>query len=114
MQQTERLAYLIEYLWQETHDGAIADLPDTETERFETFRGLVNVRPATPIEADFIEVQDVFLKNYNAQQVTSLTSLTPYLKLAIPIAAVASKPFKAAAISHSFNLQGNTRLSELL
>ncbi|MGO1300253.1 MAG: protein-ADP-ribose hydrolase [Staphylococcus equorum] len=79
MQQTERLAYLIEYLWQETHDGAIADLPDTETERFETFRGLVNVRPATPIEADFIEVQDVFLKNYNAQQVTSLTSLTPYL-----------------------------------
>ncbi|KRG08509.1 protein-ADP-ribose hydrolase [Staphylococcus sp. NAM3COL9] len=79
MQQPERLSYLIGYLWQETHDDVSLDLPDTEKGRFEMFRGLVNIRKATPIAEDFIEVQDALLKNYNAPQLTSLTSLTPFL-----------------------------------
>src|SRR5699024_8826440 len=77
MQQAERLSYLIDYLWHEAHENTILVLPDTEQERFEMFRGLVNVRPATPVSEDFIKVQDAFLQTYNAQYLTKISSLTP-------------------------------------
>ena len=35
MQQVERLAYLIEYLWQEENGDKILDLPDTEQARWD-------------------------------------------------------------------------------
>ncbi|MEB8122869.1 protein-ADP-ribose hydrolase [Staphylococcus xylosus] len=79
MQQVERLGYLIEYLWQEENGDEILDLPDTEQARWDMFRNLINVRPAKNISKDFIDVQDALLIQYNNQQVTNITSLTPYL-----------------------------------
>ncbi|MCE7785227.1 protein-ADP-ribose hydrolase [Staphylococcus xylosus] len=79
MQQVERLAYLIEYLWQEENGDKILDLPDTEQARWDMFRSLINVRPAKDISKDFIDVQDALLIQYNNQKVTDITSLTPYL-----------------------------------
>ncbi|RIM85895.1 protein-ADP-ribose hydrolase [Staphylococcus xylosus] len=79
MQQVERLAYLIEYLWQEENGDKILDLPDTEQAQWDMFRSLINVRPAKDLSKDFIDVQDALLIQYNNQQVTNITSLTPYL-----------------------------------
>ncbi|MGW7976205.1 protein-ADP-ribose hydrolase [Staphylococcus xylosus] len=79
MQQAERLAYLIEYLWDEANRDEILDLPDTEQARWHMFRSLINVRPAKDISKDFLDVQDALLIQYNNQQVTDITSLTPYL-----------------------------------
>ncbi|XVL12179.1 protein-ADP-ribose hydrolase [Staphylococcus xylosus] len=79
MQQVERLAYLIEYLWQEENGDKILDLPDTEQARWDMFRSLINVRPPKDLSKDFIDVQDALLIQYNNQQVTNITLLTPYL-----------------------------------
>lgn len=79
MQQVERLGYLIQYLWQEENGDKILDLPDTEQARWDMFRSLINVRPDKDISKEFIDVQDALLIQYNNQQVTNITSLTPYL-----------------------------------
>ncbi|RIN49816.1 protein-ADP-ribose hydrolase, partial [Staphylococcus simulans] len=72
MQQVDRLAYLIEYLWHEANGDKTLDLPDTEQARWEMFRSLINIRPAKGISKDFIDVQDALLNQYNKQQVTDM------------------------------------------
>ncbi|PTI46355.1 protein-ADP-ribose hydrolase [Staphylococcus xylosus] len=79
MQQVERLAYLIDYLWHEANGDKTLDLPDTEQARWEMFRSLINIRPAKGISNDFIDVQDALLNQYNKQQMTDMASLTPCL-----------------------------------
>lgn len=79
MQQKDRLIYLIEHLKREESGGVPVPLPDTEDELWEMYRGLINVRPATSISDDFIEVQNEMLQLYNMENVTDISELTPYL-----------------------------------
>ena len=61
MKQSERLAYLVEYLWQEANGDAPLDYPTDPHAQWRMFRGLVNVRPPEPINDKFLEVQDAYL-----------------------------------------------------
>lgn len=74
MSQQERLDYLISYMQKEKDEKEA--VPESFDAAFEMFRGLANERPAAPVSDDFIEIQDAFLKRYNAEGVTDVESLT--------------------------------------
>src|SRR5699024_11974317 len=73
MTQTDRLHFLISYMQQEKNIEQ--SVPDSFNERFEVFRGLANERPAVKISREFLDVQDAFLSEYNARNVTEFESL---------------------------------------
>lgn len=79
MNQIKRIDYLIEYLLREQlHiDKRVEKYPaDTMEEKQTKFRGLCNVRPAEPITAKFIEIQDAYLTEWNnGRALTSLDDL---------------------------------------
>lgn len=78
MTQTDRLHFLISYMQQEKNIEQ--SVPDSSNERFEVFRGLANERPAVKISREFLDVQDAFLSEYNAGNVTEFESLKPVKK----------------------------------
>lgn len=78
MTQTDRLHFLISYMQQEKNIEQ--SVPDSFNERFEVFRGLANERPAVKISREFLDVQDAFLSEYNAGNVTEFESLKPVKK----------------------------------
>lgn len=75
MSQSNRLHFLISYLQQEKNIEQ--SVPDSFTERFEIFRGLANERPANKISREFLDVQDAFLRGYNAENITDFKTLEP-------------------------------------
>ncbi|WP_035811782.1 protein-ADP-ribose hydrolase [Jeotgalicoccus saudimassiliensis] len=75
MTQTDRLHFLISYMQQEKNIAQ--SVPDTFAERFEVFRGLANERPAQKVSREFLDVQDAFLSEYNAEGITEFESLSP-------------------------------------
>lgn len=75
MTQTDRLHYLISYMQQE--QKIEQPVPDSFAERFKVFRALANERPAVKISREFLDVQDAFLSEYNAEGVTEFKSLKP-------------------------------------
>lgn len=75
MSQTDRLHFLISYMQQENNTEQ--SVPDEFEDRFEVFRGLQNERPAVKISREFLDVQDAFLSEYNADGVTDFKSLEP-------------------------------------
>lgn len=77
MSQRERLDYLISYMQREKN--ITTTVPETFDGLFEMFRGLANVRPADEVTDEFIEIQDAFLKEYNAEGVTDSKTLTPLM-----------------------------------
>ncbi|MCE5039211.1 protein-ADP-ribose hydrolase [Staphylococcus auricularis] len=79
MKQSERLAYLVEYLWQEANGDAPLDYPSDPHAQWRMFRGLVNVRPPEPISDAFLEVQDAYLQTLNQADPVSFASLDPVL-----------------------------------
>ena len=79
MQQQERLAYLIEYLWREAHGEATLNLPEDEATRWEMYRGLTNVRAPQPIADTYLDVQDAYLQAMNRQHVTHIDTLSPMI-----------------------------------
>ncbi|MGJ5713226.1 protein-ADP-ribose hydrolase [Staphylococcus auricularis] len=79
MKQSERLAYLVEYLWQEANGDAPLDYPTDPHAQWRMFRGLVNVRPPEPISDTFLEVQDAYLQTLNQADPVSFASLDPVL-----------------------------------
>lgn len=63
MNQIERLTYLVNYLIEEgNYDFSV---PQTREELFQLYRTLVNVREAKPITKEFIDIQDIMLKEEN-------------------------------------------------
>lgn len=75
MSQTDRLHFLISYMQQENNTEQ--SVPKEFDERFEVFRGLANERPAVKISREFLDVQNAFLSEYNADGVTDFKSLEP-------------------------------------
>ncbi|SDK23083.1 protein-ADP-ribose hydrolase [Lacicoccus qingdaonensis] len=74
MSQLERLDYLISYMQKEK--DITVTVPENFDAAFEVFRGLANERPADAVTDEFIEIQDAFLKEYNAEDVTDAGLLT--------------------------------------
>ena len=63
MTQEERADFLIDYLIKERKDEARSiAVPRSMEEKLKLLRGLVNVRPPAPIGAEFIAVQDEYLR----------------------------------------------------
>lgn len=62
MNQTERLEYLLRFLLREGSRYRDIELPNSEDERRQLLRALMNVRPAVPIDERFLEVQNAYLQ----------------------------------------------------
>lgn len=79
MNQTERRAYLIQYLIDEQNQYKNLEVPESEMEQRRLLRSLMNVRMAGSIDEAFIKVQDEYLREENAQKgITELEDLEQY------------------------------------
>jgi len=78
MDQNTRRHFLINSLLHENSEYADVKVPDDEQGQKQLLRALFNVRLPAPIGADFLEVQDEYLKEENRLKgITSLADLTP-------------------------------------
>lgn len=78
MDQNTRRYFLINSLLHENSEYADVKVPDDEQGQKQLLRALFNVRLPAPIGADFLEVQDEYLKEENRLKgITSLADLTP-------------------------------------
>lgn len=78
MTQNERLLFLIKYLLSENPQFQNIEIPANQTEQFQLFRSLVNIRPPNPISEDFLRVQDEYLQEESARKgITDITDLQP-------------------------------------
>ena len=68
MTQEERLRYLIEALLAEDARYRDVVVPGVEEERWRLLRSLMNIRPARPIGAEFLRVQDDYLRARTAER----------------------------------------------
>ncbi|MGL4789922.1 MAG: protein-ADP-ribose hydrolase [Anaerotignaceae bacterium] len=72
MTKSEKLDYLIKNL------NSNIDIPKSENEKWVLFRSLVNIRNATPISNDFLEIQDSLLKEVSLEKgITNIEDLKP-------------------------------------
>ena len=78
MNQSEKRRYLIDRLLEERPENRNATVPSTAEEQKRLLRALFNVRPPKPCDAEFLRVQDEYLKEETRQKdVTDLADLTP-------------------------------------
>ncbi len=78
MTQAERRIFLIKTLLGEEERYKGLAIPENEREQREMLRSLMNVRPPRPISAEFLAVQDDYLKEVIAEKgVTDIASLSP-------------------------------------
>ena len=64
MTQQERLIYLVKGLveeYTEKYKDEHIEIPNDEAEQFTLFRSLCNIRPAGPMPAEWMKVQDEYL-----------------------------------------------------
>lgn len=66
MNQKERLIFLISYLLNERE--MIMTLPKQEDELFQLYRALVNIREVSPINQEFLTVQDEMLQTISKKK----------------------------------------------
>lgn len=72
MTRTEQLRYLIHALSSDTV------IPTSDTEKWELFRSLVNIREPIPANSKFLSVQDAFLQDeIKAKGITNMDDLKP-------------------------------------
>ena len=77
MTQSQRRSYLIEKLLQERREYMGVSLPTEEKQR-RLLRSLMNQRPPTPIDGEFLRVQDEYLRERLKERgVIKLEALTP-------------------------------------
>ncbi len=62
MTREEQRLYLIKHLLAENPRYAKVEIPQSATEQKQLLRSLFNVRPATPISSDFLDIQDTYLQ----------------------------------------------------
>ena len=62
MTQTERLAFLINYLQSENNELKSIDIPAQDAARKSLLRSLMNIRPPKTVSKEFLEVQDAYLQ----------------------------------------------------
>lgn len=78
MNQSERRQFLIQSLLRERPEYRKMGIPADEDEQRQLLRGLMNVRAPQRIGADFLQVQDDYLKAETAAKgITDLVDLTP-------------------------------------
>lgn len=78
MTRNERLDYLVKYLLSERPEYSGASIPDGVPERRRLLRALMNVRAPEPVSADFLAVQDEYLRSRLAERgVTHAEELEP-------------------------------------
>ena len=78
MTQSQRREYLICCLLQERREHTGVSLPAGEMEQRRLLRSLMNQRPPTPIDGEFLRVQDEYLRERLKERgVTKLEALTP-------------------------------------
>lgn len=78
MNQNERRRYLIGRLLEESPRYRGAEIPQSEGEQRDLLRSLMNVRPPREADADFLAVQDEYLREAIARRgITDLGELTP-------------------------------------
>ena len=81
MTQRERRIFLIRYLLDETDVYHGMPIPRSETEQWIMLRGLLNIRPANPVNEEFLTVQNEYLQNEIALKgITDIANLTPVTK----------------------------------
>ena len=73
-----RLNFLINYLLSERKDIKNVRIPESEQDKFNLYRSLVNIRPANQADNSFLEAEDAFLKELTSQKgITDIADLTP-------------------------------------
>lgn len=78
MTQSERRKYLIERLLDERPRYGDPDIPNDADAQKRMLRSLMNVRPASPMDDEFLAVQDEYLReDLRLKGVTDLADLTP-------------------------------------
>lgn len=78
MTQSERRKYLIERLLDEQPRYGDPDIPNDADAQKRMLRSLMNVRPASPMDDEFLAVQDEYLReDLMLKGVTDLADLTP-------------------------------------
>ena len=81
MNQAERRQFLIRSLLNERSDGRKWEIPREAAAQRQLLRGLMNVRAAEPCSAEFISIQDEYLRAAIAEKgVTDVNDLTPVQK----------------------------------
>lgn len=85
MTQPERLDYLIKHLLAERREYADVSIPEGVSERRRLLRALMNVRAPEPVSAEFLSVQDEYLRDRlterGVQRVDDLTPVEPGIYL---------------------------------
>ena len=78
MTQSQRREFLIHYLLQERQEHTGVSLPTGEEKQRRLLRSLMNQRPPAPIEGEFLQVQDEYLRERLEERgVTQLVDLRP-------------------------------------
>lgn len=78
MNQAERRRFLIETLLAERPSCRRPEIPRDAARQRVLLRGLLNVRPAEPVDAEFLEVQDAYLQQALAERgIVRLEDLMP-------------------------------------
>ncbi|MGN1368392.1 MAG: protein-ADP-ribose hydrolase [Aristaeellaceae bacterium] len=78
MNQENRRKYLIDALLREHPSHARPEIPADAQAQKDLLRGLMNVRPPSPVSPDFLRVQDDYLQQELAQKkITRLSDLRP-------------------------------------
>ncbi len=76
--QDEKRVYLINYLLRESSDYRSISVPEKPDEQWRLLRALMNLRPPKEISADFLAVQDGFLKKEIMDKgITDIAGLRP-------------------------------------
>lgn len=74
----EKLLYLINYILSERSDMENVEIPDDESEQFQLYRSLVNIRPAVQTDEEFLRAEDEFLTELTASKgITDIADLQP-------------------------------------
>ncbi len=81
MENTEQLAYMVDYLLQEPQCRQGRGIPSAilqGEDKFSLYRALCNVRPPMPVSEAFLQVQDAFLQSRIAQRgVVTIKGMRP-------------------------------------
>ncbi|MDE6020522.1 MAG: protein-ADP-ribose hydrolase [Ruminococcus sp.] len=70
--------FLIEYLLNEDPRYSGINIPESEREQFQLYRSLVNIRPTSPIDQEYLDMENQFLQDITNQKgITDIADLQP-------------------------------------
>ena len=70
--------FLIEYLLNENPRYSGINIPESKREQFQLYRSLVNIRPASPTNQEYLNMENQFLQDITNQKgITDIADLQP-------------------------------------